>query len=266
VDFGPRAPGTSGHSQARTYFLTTLRTYADAVTVQDFTHTGGGQTFTFTNILAEFNPTGSHPLLLGAHWDTRPLADQDPNPQNRSQPILGANDGASGVAVLLEIARVLKEHPPPRRVILALFDAEDLGQTPYAEEYSLGARYFAQHLGRFRPEEAIIVDMIGDRALRIYQEGHSLQFAPALVRKVFQTAAALGYPQFVPEPRYTIIDDHLPLLQAGIPAIDLIDFEYPEPPSPGRYWHTLEDTVDKCSSASLKAVGEVLLHLIFAAE
>lgn len=269
VELGPRVPGQPGHRQARDYFLQTLRRYTDEVVAQDFPFTTRqGQSLTLTNLLARFRGEAPHTLLVGAHWDTRPIAERDPEPANRSKPIDGANDGASGVAVLLEMARAMASSPPPVNVVLALFDAEDLGNTPYAWDYSIGARYFARNMGSFRPDEAIVIDMIGDARLHIYHEIHSLQAASGLTKRVFDAAADLGYSETF-RPRLPssfggeVIDDHIPLIEAGIPAIDLIDFEYPDPPHPGKFWHTLQDTVDKCSALSLQAVGEVLLEVIY---
>jgi len=269
VELGPRVPGQPGHQQARDYFLQTLRRYADEVVAQDFSFTTRqGQTLSLTNILARFRGNSNHTVLVGAHWDTRPIAERDPEPANRGKPIDGANDGASGVAVLLEMARAMASSPPPVNVVLALFDAEDLGNTPYARDYSLGARYFARNMGNWRPDEAIVIDMIGDAHLHLYHETHSLRAAPDLTDRVFDAAADLGYggifrarlpSSFGGE----VIDDHLPLIEAGVPAIDLIDFEYPDPPHPGEFWHTSQDTVDKCSALSLQAVGEVLLEVIY---
>lgn len=269
VGCGPRVPGRPGHRQARDYFLKELKRYTREVVAQDFPFTTRqGQMLTLTNILARFRANAHHTLLLGAHWDTRPIAERDPQPANRNKPIDGANDGASGVAVLLEIARAMASSPPPVSVVLALFDAEDLGNTPYARDYSLGARYFARNMGNFRPDEAIVIDMIGDAHLDIYHEIYSLQAAPDLMNRVFEAAKGLGYAEdfhaHLPASfGGQVIDDHVPLIRAGIPAIDLIDFEYPDPPHPGDFWHTLQDTIDKCSALSLQAVGEVLLEVIY---
>jgi len=264
VDFGPRHPGSTGHQQTRDYLLAELGKFAEEVIPQDFTHSENGYSFEFTNILGQFRREAERQILLGAHWDTRPFADQDPDPANRTKPILGANDGASGVAVLLEVARALKAQPPPVGVLIVFFDAEDAGGPQWGWDYCMGSTYFANHLDGLRPDEAIVIDMIGDANLTIPQEPNSLRYAPDLVGRVYDAAEALGYESKFPRRKQaSVFDDHIPLNRAGIPAIDLIDFEYPEAPRPGRFWHTLEDTVDKCSPYSLKAVGEVLLRVVY---
>src|SRR5262249_30030131 len=176
----------------------------------------------------------------------------DPDPNVRHQPILGANDGASGVAVLLELARVLgQNHTFNREIWVVFFDAEDNGDIPGWKDWSLGATYYADHLTT-RPQDMILLDMIGDKDLNIYYEGFSLQSAPDLVKAIWGVAADLGYSQnFIPEQRYSMSDDHLPFIAKGIRAVDLIDFDY-------SYHHTLGDTLDKISAESLFKVGRVL--------
>lgn len=267
VDFGPRNPGSSGHEEALRFLVEELSRYADRVLEQRFTFPSvGAQNFEplqLTNIIASFDLEKGNRILLCAHWDTRPWADQDPNPENHSKPIPGANDGASGVACLLEIARIIKEQKPRYGVDIVLFDGEDMGRPNTKHEarstedfsgYLLGSTYFAKNLGGYRPQYGILLDMIGDRNLEIFMEGNSIRFTPDRVRKVFEKAK--GIPQFHPEVRYTITDDHIPLNQAGIPTVLLIDFDYP-------YWHTLEDTPDKCSAESLQAVGDLLINILY---
>jgi Zn-dependent M28 family amino/carboxypeptidase len=206
-----------------------------------------------------FNAQATERILLCAHWDTRPYADQDPDPQKRTRPILGANDGASGVAVLLEVARVLRQIPPVKGVDIVLFDGEDYGRgfNGDTSDYFLGARRFAAvNKGKYAPRLGILLDMIGDKDLTIYYEGNSNRTYPDHVARVWQAAAVLGYKQFIRQGKYTISDDHIPLLEAGIPCIDLIDFDYPP-------WHTAGDTPDKCSPQSLKSVGDVVLKVVY---
>ncbi|MDD3642746.1 MAG: M28 family peptidase, partial [Candidatus Krumholzibacteria bacterium] len=171
-------------------------------------------------------------------------------------PIPGANDGASGVAVLLEIARLLGRHEPPVGVDIVLFDGEDSGETGAAADWCLGSAHFARNLRGYRPFAAIVIDMIGDRDLDIPMESYSLAAAPALLGELYDIASGLGYAQFRRERGPAIIDDHLPLIRAGLPAVDLIDFDYP-------WWHTLDDTPDKCSPRSLEAVGRVLVEYLW---
>jgi Zn-dependent M28 family amino/carboxypeptidase len=184
-------------------------------------------------------------IILGAHYDTRMFADNDPDPAKHLEPVPGANDGASGVAVLLELARVLPEDSIP--VWLVFFDTEDNGRIE-GWDWILGSQAFVDGLD-FQPEAAVIVDMIGDADQNIYIERNS---DPALVDEIWGIAAELGYQgAFIPTPKYSMLDDHAPFLKAGIPAVDIIDFDYP-------YWHTIEDTVDKVSAQSLEAVGRTL--------
>jgi Zn-dependent M28 family amino/carboxypeptidase len=257
VQFGARYPGGAGHDACRDYLVRTLRMYTDRVRVQSFMAVNYllNQRVRADNIIATFG-RGPFKLLLCAHWDNRPLADQDPHPANRKRPVPGANDGASGVAVLLEIARNLSRMQLNSTIQIVLFDAEDLGHPSKDHEFLQGSRFFARNLPlKPRPQMAILLDMVGDKDLQIYVEQNSQAYAPNLVEQVWNVAAQLGVSQFVPEARYMVTDDHLPLLQAGIPAIDVIDFDYP-------YWHTVDDTPDKCSPQSLKAVGDVVLEFV----
>ncbi|MCC7494535.1 MAG: M28 family peptidase [Fimbriimonadaceae bacterium] len=271
VDFGPRAPGSAGHTACRNWLLAQLQARTGDVTQQDFSFTTPGDTtFQFANLVAVFNPAGaplSDALLLGAHWDTRPVADQDPDPAKRNQPILGANDGASGVAVLLELARHLQAAAPPRPVILVLFDFEDGGNTPLTtgqplSGFSIGARHFAANIGRFRPREVIVVDMVGDPSLSLPREQNSVTSHPTLVDHVWQTAQSLGFTAFQNRLGLAITDDHIPLINIGVPAIDIIDFDYPGPNNHS-FWHTTHDTPDNCRPESLRAVGQTLLNVIY---
>jgi Zn-dependent M28 family amino/carboxypeptidase len=218
-----------------------------------------------TNIRARFGQGNVGRILLTAHWDTRPTADQDADLENREKPILGANDGASGVAVLLEIASILEKNPPPVGVDIILFDLEDVGTSGVPDSWSLGAQHFAKnHLDVSRYSYGINVDMVGDAQLEISREGNSALHAGSVLDRVFSTARLLGIPEFVNEPGHEIYDDHIPLIEAGLPAVNLIDFDYPD--ASNSYWHTLQDTPDKCSARSLKAVGTVVLHIIYASQ
>ena len=170
------------------------------------------------------------------------------------KPILGANDGASGVAVLLEIARILKEHPPPRRVLIVLFDGEDYGRT--VDTMFIGSRYFAQNMGKWKPDYGILLDMVGDKDLQLPIEQYSWQANREFTEAIWQRAAELGLAPFQPRLGAAIMDDHVPLIQVGIPMVNIIDFDYP-------HWHTLEDTVDKCSAKSLEVVGTLVISVIY---
>lgn len=274
VAFGPRAPGLASKEACRAWLVATFKAAGASVEEQKFTFHPDDKSADIAgnNIIATFGATAgaaaTPALLVSAHWDTRPLADQDPTLGNRQTPIPGANDGASGVAVLTELARAFKASPPSQTIALVCFDLEDLGELPLtaAQPYlgfSLGARYFAANAGSHKAAAGILLDMIGDTNLAIYQEQYSLGANHLLVEQVWNAAAALGYKQFKNATGGGIIDDHKPLIDAGIPCIDLIDLDYPGPANNG-YWHTLADTADHCSAASLKAVGQTLLQVIYA--
>lgn len=262
TDLGPRFPGSAGHSAALKLLQKQLQEFGAQVELQPFMHYDAekGITLTMNNIIGTFYPRKKSRLLLCAHWDTRPFADKD-EPANQHLPILGANDGASGVAVLLEIARHLQIKEPAVGVDMVFFDGEDYGREGELENYCLGSRHFIQVNNRFFPHYAILLDMVGDADLQLPIEGYSQQFVPEIVDKVWNIAGDLGIEQFLPEVRNYVFDDHVILNQGGIPAIDIIDFEYPD--RNHRYWHTLQDTPDKCSPESLQAVGEVLLKVIY---
>ncbi len=260
-DFGPRNPGSLGHEKCLKYLSDELSKYADVVRLQPFTIEdpyNPGDTLFLTNIISSFNvnPKSGHRILLGAHWDTRPRADKDPDPDKQDLPILGANDGAGGTALLLEVAKNLKMKAPEIGVDIILFDGEDYGKEGDDENYCLGAREFMRQKGNYQPVYGIIVDFVADKNLDIPKESYSLQYARSIVEKVWGKAKKYGITEFRDEVKYTILDDHLILSQYGIPSIDIIDFDYP-------HWHTHEDTPDKCSPESLEKVGKVILGVIY---
>jgi glutaminyl-peptide cyclotransferase len=252
-DFGPRVPNTGGHDRCADWLVAQLRALADSVTRQQFTTPVGDKTLRLTNIIATFNPRGKERVLLAAHWNTRPIADEDPDPAKRAQPILGANDGASGVAVLLEVARALKAHPPRQQVTIVLFDGEDYG--PEADDMFLGSGYFAKHFHGTIPDWGVLLDMVGDEDLCLPVEETSQQRAPQVVERVWAAAERAGAPAFVRKVGPAILDDHIPLLECGIPCIDIIDIDYPA-------WHTTADAPDKCRAASLGQVGRTVLEAL----
>ena len=252
--FGPRVPGTTAHHETGVYLFKELEKYADAVAFQPFEFQHQDRTIKMNNILARFGEDSAGKILLAAHWDTRPFADRDPDPVNQNTPILGANDGASGVAVLLEIARVLKSKPPPIQVIIVLFDGEDYGRT--VATMFLGSTYFAENMDGWEADFGILLDMVGDRSLELPMEGYSWNAARDLTETIWRRAEELGLPAFQRRLGPAIMDDHLPLIQAGVPTINIIDFNYP-------HWHTVEDTPDKCSAESLEIVGRLVLDIIY---
>lgn len=263
TDFGPRAPGTAAHSQCLLFLTTEMQKFAEAVNKQEFSHKGHeGKNILMTNVISSFNLKATTRILLLAHWDSRPFCDEDPDPRNHDKPVLGANDGASGIAVLLEIARHLKQQPPAVGIDVLFTDGEDYGKRGDNNNYLLGARYFAKNISPdFKPAFGILIDMIGDAQLEIPKDQYSIRYAPEIVDLIWSKARELGVYQFSERLQGYVMDDHLPLNEIGIKTVDLIDFAYPD--ESNRYWHTVEDTPDKCSPGSLEAVGKVLLDIIY---
>ncbi len=259
--FGPRIPGSVGHRRTGDWIVSLMRARADTEIEQRWVHvTQKGDSLPLRNILARFRPTASDRVLYVTHWDTRPVSDLASDPAQRSLPVPGANDGASGVALFIALADVLKRTPPNVGVDLLFVDGEDYGPSfdPPYHDVLLGSEYFATHLPEagYKPIYAVLWDMIGDRQLDIYQEVNSLQQAPEVVSLVWRKAAELGYANFfISSPGDQITDDHVPLLKAGIRCIDVIDIDYPP-------HHTPDDTIDKLSARSLQIVGDVATSLV----
>jgi len=244
VSFGPRIPGSQGHAQVEAWIRAELESAGWVVEIQETERMG----HSIHNIIAKRNNDAPQ-IILGAHYDTRMIADNDSDMSKRSEPVPGANDGASGVAVLLELARSLPDSTVP--VWLVFFDTEDNGRIA-GWDWILGSRAFAEEI-KIAPKAVVVVDMIGDADLNIYLERNS---NVAIRTEIWSTAEKLGYSkQFINQEKYSMEDDHTPFLEAGIPAVDLIDFDYP-------YWHTTQDTADKVSAESLKAVGDTLLNWV----
>jgi Zn-dependent M28 family amino/carboxypeptidase len=263
VAAGPRVPGMPGHRAVADWLERELKARADSVEVQAFTHvTASGKRLELRNFIARFRPSDPSRILYVTHWDTRPIADADADSSKRGLPIPGANDGASGTAMLLEVADALKREPPTVGVDLLFVDGEDYGSfepDDSLKDVLIGSRYFADHLSSgYRPLFAVLWDMIGGRNQRIYQEGNSLDGAPEVVERVWRTAGDLGLEHmFSPLNGGYITDDHVPLLQKGIRAIDVIGFEN------YREWHhTMQDTVDKVSEGTLADIGRLALALL----
>jgi hypothetical protein len=256
--FGPRIPNTEGHRRTGDWIEARLRERADSVEVQRFAHvTVEGDTLHLRNFIGRFRPAAPDRILYVAHWDTRPRADQSANLGAQRMPVPGANDGASGVALLLGVADALAVLPPAYGVDLVFVDGEDFGDFSRGDDVLLGAKHYAASLeGQPRPLFGVVWDMIGDADLRIFQEGYSVARAPEVVERVWRMAEELGHGGvFRPTRVHTLVDDHVPLQEVGVRAIDVIDFDYP-------YWHTTDDTLDKVSAASLQVVGEVAVALL----
>jgi len=266
-DFGPRVPGSDAHQQCGDYLIRELQKYAETVREQSFEYVDkhdSSRIYRGRNIVASFNldPEKKYRVLLCAHWDSRPFADKDPDSSNHALPVPGANDGASGVAVLLEMARLLHENPLDFGVDIVLFDLEDLGdysaglKSDSLNPFCIGSQYFVKNMGDYRPTYGVLLDMIGNKNLKIRKEAYSQSQAGFVVSRVWNAAKRVNAPAFVDETGQPLLDDHIPFLQKGIRVIDLIDFDYP-------YWHTIADTPDKCSATSLQQVGDVLVELLY---
>ena len=240
LSFGPRTPGSQAHKLAGDWIIQELEKLDWIVEEQLFSY----RAFEGRNIIGKAGPEEGEWVILGAHYDTRPISDRDE--QNPWTPVPGANDGGSGVAVLLELARVLQMEELTKHVWLVFFDLEDSGGIDRMD-WIVGSTFFAQSLEAF-PDQVIIVDMVGDSDLELYYERNS---HPDLQREIWDLAIDMGYESFIPVSNHSILDDHTPFIQLGIPAIDIIDFDYP-------YWHTTQDTFDKLSAESLEQVGRTL--------
>lgn len=252
-EFGPRVPGTEAHLKGRDYIQEEMKKACDNVRLQEFTHEWSrtGKKVTMWNILGDQNWRDAKTrVVLIAHWDSRPYADQDPVAANRSKQVLGANDGASGVAVLLELMRVLKGRHPDLGILYLMTDGEDLG--PDLDEMFLGASAFIKALPDPRPEYGILLDMVGTKNVRIPMEMNSFGYAETLLRDFYTHAQKVAPKTFPMVYGQLIEDDHIPLNKGGLPTIDLIDFNHLD------HWHTVTDTPENCSPESLKAVGQTL--------
>ncbi len=264
--FGPRYPGSVGHkifSDSLIVFLDRLNevniVYKDSI-INPITQ----KKIEIKNILSRFNPRALDRIMIMAHWDTREVADKDSNFNRINLPApLGANDGASGISVLMTLAEMLSKNKLTTLGVDLLFlDAEDAGLYGSSDTWALGAKSFSKHIKNPIPKYAICLDMIADKDQEFLIERFSYQYAPDLVNKVWKLANELGFSQFKYKLGQAIIDDHYVIYKnTGIPSIDIIDFQYPN--SELNYWHTIQDTPDKCSAESLEVVGTVIATLIY---
>jgi Zn-dependent M28 family amino/carboxypeptidase len=240
LSLGPRHPGTSGHEAVADWIGETLEQAGWERQEQTFWYRG----VRLRNIIGRAGPSDADLIILGAHYDTRLAADRDG--ENPQAPVPGANDGASGVALLLELARTIRPEELSCRVELVFFDAEDSGGLD-GWDWIVGSSHYASLMDT-APVAVVVVDMIGDRDLQIHQERNS---SPALTAEIWSLASDLGHQAFIPEMGRSILDDHMPFVRRGFEAIDIIDFDY-------AYWHTVQDTLDKVSAQSLMQVGDTL--------
>lgn len=264
VDFGPRVPGTPKHKECANWLTAQLRRHTDTVMVQTANvNAYNGKKLPMYNIIGSFNPQAADRVLLCAHWDTRPIADQDD--ERTKEPILGANDGASGVGVLLEVARQLKMQKPNVGIDIILFDVEDYGNSDIEDSYCLGSQYWAKNLHKpgYKARYGILLDMVGASDAVFQKEQFSLSAAPEIVSKVWKTAAELGFDSyFMNSIGGAITDDHLYVNRlAGIPTIDII--HYTPEGTFGKYWHTHDDNMSAVNKNTLDAVGTVLLTVVY---
>lgn len=273
LDFGPRVPGSDAHDQCAEWFVDFFNDKADTVYVQNFrTRLYNGKGIDGKNIIASFNPEAKKRILLAAHWDSRPFADCDPDEKNWNKPIDGANDGASGVGVLMEIARLLKDNKINAGVDIILFDLEDYGAPRYLnymtnDDWALGSQYWSKHphIYNYRAYFGILLDMVGASNPRFPKEYYSYQFAPSLSDKVWNTARGLGYyDYFVDEIGHPINDDHIYVnANANIPMIDIIHLVDSDVTSFYPYWHTLKDNIEQIDPKTLGMVGDVVVNVIY---
>ena len=274
-DFGPRTMNSKAHDLCEEWIVNKFKGFGLEVETQKADLTGwDGTKLHSTNIIAHFNPQAERRILICAHWDSRPWADNDPDSANWHKPVLAANDGASGVGVMLEVARLLQNDTTLAiGVDLVCFDAEDYGTPQWAEKnedsentWALGAQYWAKNLPEnYKPQFGILLDMVGGQGAKIYQEQNSLRYAASIVDKVWSAARHAGFSSvFANEVGGGVTDDHIPVNEAGIPTVDIIPF-YPDcrQSSFGPTWHTINDDMEHLDINTLKAVGQTLIQVIY---
>ena len=279
-DFGPRNMNSRGHDLCGEWIVNKFREYGCKVTTQRVNLTGyDGTTLRSCNIMASINPEATTRILLCAHWDSRPWADNDPDQSNWKKPIIAANDAASGIAVMLELARIInngkaeKALRPQLGVDFVCFDAEDWGTPQWADvpddadSWALGAQYWSKNLPQgYEARYGILLDMVGGVGAQFFQEGMSLQYAPEIVKKVWRSAREVGFGSYFPKRMGGMVtDDHVPVNRyAKIPTIDIIPF-YPDCKQSGfgPTWHTLADNMENIDRNTLRAVGQTLVQVIY---
>jgi len=270
VAFGPRVPNTDGHRAARNYLIETLKSFGANVIAQDFTAKAyTGTVLNGTNIIASYNPDHPRRVLLAAHWDSRHIADYDPDESRQDEPILGADDGGSGVGVLMEIARVIQNNPIDLGVDIVLFDAEDHGESKGEDitSWCLGSQHWASNLHKqgYTADFGILLDMVGSKNARFTKEEISRAYAPNVLNKVWKLSQNMGYGNyFVNIDSRQIIDDHYFVNDiARIPTIDIINRPEGSETGFGHYWHTHADDMSVIDKQTLRAVGQTVLAVIY---
>ena len=279
-DFGPRDMNSRGHDLCGEWIVSKFKKYGCKVTTQTATLAGyDGTKLRSRNIMASINPEATTRILLCAHWDSRPWADNDPDSANWRKPILAANDAASGVAVMLELARIIGKSKDEKAfnkqlgIDFVCFDAEDWGTPQWADvadnadSWALGAQYWSKNLPQgYEARYGILLDMVGGVGAKFYREGMSMQYAPEIVKKVWRAAREVGFGSYFPkEDGGVITDDHVPVNQfAKIPTIDIIPYYADcQQSSFGPTWHTLADNMENIDKNTLKAVGQTLVQVIY---
>jgi glutaminyl-peptide cyclotransferase len=254
---GPRNHNSEGKTKAEEWIAKSLKEAGAEVTIHEFQHTpkNSTQSEKFRNIVARIKPEAKTRVMIGTHYDTRATADKDPDPGKKTQPIIGANDGGSGVAVLLEMATLWQQQPPPIGVDLIFFDGEDFGREGELEDYFLGSRAYTRDFSDYRPVWGVVIDMVGDASFAIRKERDSLARAPAIVERLWSAAARVRSTGILDERGGRVIDDHTAFLDKGIPVVLMIDFSYAS-------FHTTADTLDKCSPDSLGQVGRAIMEAV----
>jgi len=264
VEFGPRVPNTEEHLACKDWLVARMSQLADNVKIQSAQVIAyEGSSLNMYNLIASFNPQNKFRIMLSAHWDTRPIADQDS--VRRDEPIDGANDGASGVAVLLEIARQLSQNPIGIGVDIVLLDTEDYGDSDAPNSYCLGSQYWAKNSPNYKARYGILLDMVGGKDAIFTMEGTSLKFAPKVVRLVWDVANKIGYSKyFVFQKTPAIVDDHYYINSIKkIPTIDIIQFDRSTTSHFAPYWHTHADNLAGIDKQTLKAVGQTILTVLY---
>lgn len=268
VSFGPRVPGTTGHKLCGEWIIEKAKSFGATVITQDFQGEAfNGTKFEAKNIIVSYNPVSKTRIILAAHWDTRIVADHDPDKSKQNQQVMGADDGASGVSVLLEIARQLQTNPIPNLGIdLIFFDAEDQGgEGGDGSDWCLGAQYWARHkhAPNYQAKYGILLDMVGAKVPRYTREGASVTYASSLLDKVWSLAQKMGYGNsFVNENSPLVLDDHYFInKEAGIPMIDIIN--RPTNNNFVAHWHTVNDQIANIDPESLRFTGQVVLAVVY---
>lgn len=276
VAFGPRVPNTSEHIACGDYLVAELNRFGAEVQEQKTTLTAyNGTKLNARNIIGSYGLDKKNRVLLFAHWDTRPYSDHDPNPENHNKPLLGANDGASGVGVLLEVARILQTKAPEVGVDIIFFDAEDYGTPEFAKKegeltdhtWCLGSRYWSEnpHVPNYKAKFGILLDMVGTEGATFYKEYFSMKYAKNIVEKVWNVAGHLNYGRyFIGKDGGVLTDDHIPVNEIRrIPSIDIIDYKMDNENGFFHSWHTQKDDMSNISKETLKVVGQTVLEVIY---